>query len=307
MDNEPIIAEANSKATEPKPRRTETEPRATETEPEIAEAYPKTKENKSLAIPVVCGALAVAFMLGAVLFLLVKPFGGQPKDGEPNMPHRYTYGEAAAANGMELHYMVTRPDNVRPESIHANLTAGPYYGVNGGFFYLESLLSIAVVNDRPVNAAAGVYGAGDVNAKYARGTLVWDGATDSLSVQTVSRAADVSVTDRSRFWAQGGISMSLGRDDAWRTQAETEQAPNIDDKRLRSAAVYDAAGSLYLIVSTTKGTLADFRSAIVETIGGGKLAGGIFLDGDGSSQLRSREIRLSGDGRPVVQMLRLLE
>ncbi|NBD24403.1 hypothetical protein [Paenibacillus glycinis] len=271
-------------------------------EPTLTEAKPK----KSLLLPMICGSLAFAFLLGAAAFLLVRPFGGQPRDEELNMPHDYAYGQATAANGMELHYMITRPGNVRPAAVHANVTTGPYYGVNGGFFYEDALLSIAVADGMPVNAAPGYYGAGDVNAKYARGTLVWDGATDRLSVQTASREAELQVTDRSRYWAQGGISMSLDRDDAWRQRVQDERAPNIEDERLRSAAVYDTAGSLYLIVSATKGTLADFRSAIVERIGAGKLANGIFLDGDGSSQLRSREIRLSGDGRPVVQMLRLL-
>ncbi|QHT62962.1 phosphodiester glycosidase family protein [Paenibacillus lycopersici] len=267
-----------------------------------------TKQKSALLLPIVCGGLALVFVLGAVLFLLVRPFGSsQPKDEELDMPHDYVYGQAEAANGMKLHYMITRPDNVRPVSIHANVAAGPFYGVNGGFFYQDALLSIAEADGLPVNAAPGVYGSGELNAKYARGTLVWDGAANRLSVQTVSRSAELRVTDRAHYWAQGGISMSLGRDDAWRGQAEAEQAPNIDDARLRTAAVYDAEGKLYLVVSTTKGTLAEFRAAIIERIGAGKLAGGVFLDGDGSSQLRSREVRLVGDGRPVVQMLRLLQ
>ena len=272
-------------------------------EPTLTEEKPK----KSLLLPAICGGLAFAFLLGAAAFLLVRPVRRTARDEEPNMPHDYAYGQATAANGMELHYLVTRPGNVQPAAdCHANVTTGPYYGVNGGFFYQDALLSIAVADGLPVNAAPGYYGAGDVNAKYARGTLVWDGATDRLSVQTASREAELQVTDRSRYWAQGGISMSLDRDDAWLQRVWAERAPNIEDERLRSAAVYDGDSRLYLIVSTTKGTLADFRSAIVERIGAGRLANGIFLDGDGSSQLRSREIRLSGDGRPVVQMLRLL-
>jgi len=100
--------------------------------------------------------------------------------------------------------------------------------------------------------------------------------------------------------------MGLGRDDSWAAQAAAENAPFPDDDRLRSGAVYDGEGWLYLVVSSTRGTLAEFREAIVERVGQGKLAGGIFLDGDGSSQLRSREAKLSGDGRPVAQMLRLI-
>jgi hypothetical protein len=71
--------------------------------------------------------------------------------------------------------------------------------------------------------------------------------------------------------------------------------------------VYDFEGNVYLIVSSTNGSLASFREAIVERIGMNGLQDGIFLDGDGSSQLRSRQKDLQGDGRLVVEMLRLLQ
>jgi hypothetical protein len=240
------------------------------------------------------------------MILLISRSNNEHRDEELNMPRHYIYGKAIASNRMELHYLRTRPSNVIPESMHNNVTAVPFYGINGGFFYQDDLLSIAVVNDKPVNEAVGEYGAGAANAKYARGTLVWDGSTDRLSVQVVSLASELAVTDRSRFWAQGGISMSLGSGDQWIDQMEAENAPLPIDYCLRSAAVFDNEGYLYLVVSTTKGSLASFREAILEQIGEGKLADGIFLDGDGSSQLRSREVKLRGDGRPVVQMLRLI-
>lgn len=223
------------------------------------------------------------------------------------MPRSYEYGTAMASNGMELHYLRTRPSNVEPLTVRNNVAAAPYYGINGGFFYEDALLSVSVVNDAPVQGEPGQYGSGGSNAKYARGTLVWDGALDRLSVQVVRQAKEIEVTDRSRFWAQGGISMSLTRDEDWAVQAAEEASPLPDRNSLRSAAVYDTEGNLYLVVSATKGPLAVFRAAIVERIGAGKLADGIFLDGDGSSQLRSREKKLAGDGRPVVQMLRLIE
>ncbi|MNH34911.1 hypothetical protein D3C79_955470 [compost metagenome] len=101
--------------------------------------------------------------------------------------------------------------------------------------------------------------------------------------------------------------MSLGNDAQWDAQAAAENAPFPTDNRLRSAAVYDQKGYLYLVVSETKGTLASFRQAIKETIGDGLLVDGIFLDGDGSSQLLGKEASLAGDNRPVVQMLRILK
>ncbi|RED63176.1 hypothetical protein [Cohnella lupini] len=256
----------------------------------------------------ISGALLVlltALIVAAIAF----SGGGDPreKDLELEMPREYLYGTETATNGMELHYLRTRPSNVQPVTVNTNVTIAPYYGVNGGFFYEKSLLSIALANGIPANEVEGQYGSGAFNAKFPRGTLVWDGSLDQLSVQVARQASELIVTDRSKSWAQGGISMSLDRDDLWLERIESEHAPLPIDLCLRSAAAYDIEGNLFLIVSTTRGTLADFRAAIIERIGEGRLVNGIFLDGDGSSQLRSREVKLSGDGRPVVQMLRLIK
>lgn len=253
----------------------------------------------------VLAALFFLLCIGSTAFLFAHK--GQPQpDPELDMPYDYTYGTVTALSGMTLHYLKTQPSNLTLEAVHRNVTRSPYYGINGGFFYNDALLSMATVNDQPVNGETGAYGSGCENVKYARGTLVWDGATNRLSVQIVSRASELQVTDRAHYWAQGGISMSLDRDEAWEEQATAENAPYPDDYRLRSAAVYDREGNVYLIVSSTMGTLADFRSAILETIAPWSLVDGIFLDGDGSSQLRSREAKLRGDSRPVVQMIRIL-
>lgn len=241
-----------------------------------------------------------------LVMLWIYGTGEEPAD-DPNAPKAYAYGTTIASNGMELHYLRTRPSNVSLVSIRSNVTSTTYYGINGGFFYQDDLLSIAVVNDRPVNAIDRTYGGGASNVKYPRGTLVWDGQTDSLSVQVVSEVADLRVADRANYWAQGGISMSLGQEERWVEQAALEHAPFADEDRLRSAAVFDRQGNLYIVVSSTKGTLNAFREAIIERIGNGALADGVFLDGDGSSQLRSRETKLQGDGRPVVQMLKLIQ
>lgn len=259
--------------------------------------------------------LLIAGIMAGILFVLGLLFVGmlyamQTKSGGPltdaNAPSDYRYEELEAANGMKLHVLKTSPSNITLTSIQNNVALSPHYGVNGGFFYEKSLLSIAVVDGMPVNGALDEYGAGEENAKYARGTLVWDGASDKLSVQVVRKASELAVKDHTRFWAQGGISTSLGQDQNWLKQIEAEQAPNPDDKRLRSAAVYDREGNLYLVVSSTKGTLEAFRAAIVEKVGSGRLENGIFLDGDGSSQLRSTEKVLTGDNRPVVQMMALV-
>lgn len=260
--------------------------------------------------------LAFAAALAFLAFLVLR--AGDGRSGLqakpiPNPPAQYDYGTATAANGMTLHYLETDPANVTLTVVRDNVAIAPYYGINGGFFYDSALLSMAIVDGLPVagdGSPSGGFGSGAENVKYARGTLVWDRASERLSVQVASKAGELDVTDTSRYWAQGGISMGLGRDASWRDQAVAEHAPFMDEPRLRSGAVFDEEGRLYLVVSENRGTLADFRDAILATLGGRgspALADGIFLDGDGSSQLRSREASLKGDLRPVVQMLSLLQ
>lgn len=258
----------------------------------------------------IAGIMAGIFLLLGLLFAVMIYAMQAKSEGvkrDANAPSAYIYDEVEASNGMKLHVLETRPSNITLASIRNNISLTPYYGVNGGFFYENSLLSIAVVDGLPVNGAPDDYGSGAENVKYARGTLVWDGASDKLSVQVVSEAADLKVMDHTRFWAQGGISMSLGQNQNWLEQIETEQAPYPEDARLRSAAVYNREGLLFLVVSSSKGSLQAFRDAIIEKVGRGMLVDGIFLDGDGSSQLRSAEKTLTGDNRPVVQMMRLVK
>ncbi|MNL72501.1 hypothetical protein D3C87_1978230 [compost metagenome] len=71
---------------------------------------------------------------------------------------------------------------------------------------------------------------------------------------------------------------------------------------MRSGLVYDEAGKLWLIVTPTRCTAEEFRTAVLQTVPG-KGREGIFLDGDGSSQMNADEAILTGDSRPVVQMI----
>jgi|GEM_PF-482148 len=260
--------------------------------------------------------LAFAAALSLLAFLMLRTGGNSSLRGAkpvPYPPTRYDYGTATAVNGMIVHYLRTAPSNVTLNVIRDNVALAPHYGINGGFFYDQSLLSMAIVDGAPAagdGSPSGGFGSGAENVKYPRGTLVWDRKTERLSVQVASKAEELRVTDRAAYWAQGGISMSLGNDGTWLDQAVAEHAPFMDEPRLRSGAVYDEDGRLYLVVSTNRGTLADFRAAILEVLnaeGQPQLTDGIFLDGDGSSQLRSREMSLIGDGRPVVQMISLLK
>lgn len=269
------------------------------------------KENSTLTrkqvMTVVWVVLAVLAAGGILFYVLVFSLGNRaPRADAPlTVITQYRYVAEEASNGLKLHILKTKPAYVTLEVVNENVTLTNKVGINGGFFYGESLISMGVVNGYAVNGDMNGYGSGGENMKYARGTLVWDGAADTLSVQTVSKASEVKVKDHSRFWAQGGISMSLSDDAAWRSIAEAEHAPFPDDLRLRSGAVYDGAGNLYLVVSENGGTLEAFRSAVIEKVGAGELVDGIFLDGDGSSQLLSKEMSLAGDNRPVLQMLRI--
>ncbi|TYP79593.1 hypothetical protein [Paenibacillus methanolicus] len=249
--------------------------------------------------------IAALFVFSGIAYMLIRPDGDKP-DGF----REYAYSRHESPDGVKIHLLKTSPDNIKFERVNANVADTAFFGVNGGFFYERALLSIAVHNDVPVNAASG-YGSGEENVKYARGTLVWDSAAAKFSVQTVRSAADIEVTDRHRYWAQGGISLDLspGPESMWRWKADAERMPFPDDRRLRTAAVYDDRGRLLLIVSENAATASQFRQAIMEydkQDSDAALLGGIFLDGDGSSQLRSTEAVLPGDRRSVVQMIRLL-
>lgn len=246
--------------------------------------------------------LALAgFMIGLLSVLFFYVF----RHDEP--PRPYSLEKQRAANGVELYTIGTTPDHIRLQAIDSNVTATPYVGVNGGFFWEGSLLSIAVDGDKPLKGAPGDYGSGwyntGVNMNLKRGTLVWDEAAGKFSVQVVTHAGELQVTDRTRYWAQGGVSMSLGNESDWEREMIREEMPAYDEGHMRTALVYDRSNRLYLIVTPTLCSIYEFRAAIVEELGDRKLADGVFLDGDGSSQLQARGVELAGDHRPVYQMI----
>ncbi|WP_410511828.1 hypothetical protein PaeBR_17455 [Paenibacillus sp. BR2-3] len=244
--------------------------------------------------------ILLAFVVLAATAFLSEPRG--TKEVFDGLPHSYTYLEAESPGKVQLHMMSLSPEDVILRSAGSPLRQVAAYGINGGFFYGEDLLSIAIMNDNPVSGVKNAYGSGWFNAKYPRGTLVWDGADRKFSVQVVSSGDELVVKDRSRYFAQGGISMNLRYNELWSAAATQEHLPFADDERMRSGMVYDNAGKLWLIVTPTLCTAAEFRTAILETVPGEGLEG-IFLDGDGSSQMNADEAVLPGDSRPVVQMI----
>ncbi|GIP38086.1 hypothetical protein J31TS4_13660 [Paenibacillus sp. J31TS4] len=218
-------------------------------------------------------------------------------------PRPYTYTKVNAAGPVTMHVLRTTPDAIGLKAIEGNVTKMAEDGINGGFFWQGYLLSIAVKNDHPVKGNPGDYGSGWYNIDRPRGTLVWDGRTRTFSVQVVDDAGLLQVTDRSNYWAQGGVSMSLGRSEGWERIAEAEEMPAMDEKRMRSAVAYDRDNRVWLLVSPTPCTVAVFREAVRETVGRDRIVDGVFLDGDGSSQLKAAGVALPGDRRAVYQMI----
>lgn len=246
--------------------------------------------------------LALAgFLFGMLSVLLFYIF----RHDQP--PQNYMFDKMKAANGVELYTIRTTPDHIRLQAIDTNVTTTPYVGVNGGFFWEGSLLSIAVDGDKPLKGEPGDYGSGwyntGVNMNLKRGTLVWDEIAGKFSVQVVTDAGELRVTDRSRYWAQGGVSMSLGDEAGWEKEMIAEEMPAYDEGHMRTALVYDRSNRLYLIVTPTLCSVYEFRAAILDRLGDRKLADGVFLDGDGSSQLQARGVKLAGDHRQVYQMI----
>lgn len=219
-----------------------------------------------------------------------------------------SYSKCTASNGVVLHSLKTSPNDVQLRPCQTSVYTQQQTAINGGFFDFRSgaILSISVQNDKPVKGSRGGYGSGWHNAKYARGTLVWDAAARRYSIQVVRSADEIKVTDRSRYWAQGGISMSLQDDRGWKQRSSEQNMPNMSRKAFRTALVYGSSLNLWMVVTDTACTAEQFRSAIKQKIGSGTLVDGIFLDGSGSSQLRSGDVRLRGDGRTVHSIVSIL-
>ncbi|MDO3410920.1 hypothetical protein QWJ34_14205 [Saccharibacillus sp. CPCC 101409] len=249
-------------------------------------------------------AIGLAALLGLsgaalALLLVLKP---EPREVFDGLPGRYTYLEAEQPGQPHLYMMAAAPDDIVLRADDLPLRQIPAYGINGGFFYEKDLLSIAVMNDEPVNGKPGGYGSGWFNEKYARGTLVWDGAKRVFSVQVVSSADELDVPDRNRYFAQGGVSLNLNDERNWLRESRKEKLPFADEARMRSALVYNDEGKLWLIVTPTACTASNFRAALLGAVPGTGREG-IFLDGDGSSQMNAAEAVLTGDSRKVVQMI----
>jgi len=245
-----------------------------------------------------------SFWIYVCAFILIAGAGTGWLLSKDGIPEDVNYSQIADDNGVILHVLQTKPSSISLNSINDNVVQSETNGINGGFFWENQLLSIAVMDGMPANGSPKEYGSGWYNVKYDRGTFVYDRVTKMLDVQRAASVEDLHMTDATKFWAQGGVSMNIKDDSRWYNVAvKEERLPFPDDERLRSAMAYDNSGEIYLIVTSTKCTAEQFRTAIKRNVAVGNLNEAIFLDGDGSSQLLAGNVQLKGDSRKVLQMI----
>lgn len=246
--------------------------------------------------------------LCALILLLGSVTGWYLNKDKEGTPEEVNYYQISADNGIQLHVLQTDPSRISLSSINDNVVRAGISGINGGFFWENQLLSIAVMDGKPVNGSPKEYGSGWFNIKYTRGTIVYDRVTGMMNVQRAASVDDLDMTDATKFWAQGGVSMNIKDDNNWYALAVKEEGlPFPDDERFRSGMAYDKSGEVYLIVTSTKCTAENFRTAVKRNIAVGNLSEAIFLDGDGSSQLLAGDVKLKGHNRTVLQMIGVQE
>ena len=232
---------------------------------------------------------------------------------------------------MTLRYIETIASNIELQQNDGTVPSSDApAAINGGFFAPpDTLASIAVNNDIPVSGNPGEQGSGWFNDRTSRGTLYWDGDMNTAGIEVVSNAGQLTnISDRSNYWAQGGISMELNAptvissftnaDEGLPRQTYDEDLRGINGtdtgKTQRSALIYDDISNngtgetgtdIYLVTTQDAVTLGEFRAAIQETPAFATAEDGIFLDGGGSTQLKTPTFSFSGDGRTIPQIVAL--
>lgn len=236
------------------------------------------------------------------------------------MATNYAYGTATATNKVVLAYIKTTPNNVVPwyQNPRKAIKDSNIYGINGGFFTgSQTLLSIAIKNGVRVGGGgvndygSGYYnGIGDPVKDVNRGTFIWDNARKLYRVQQIKNAGEIetNIKNGKDYWAQGGTSMCMLSDTNFTKAISAENMPDPNDANKNRAGLVCNGTNIWLVVSTTGCTLANFRAAIKEKIG--STLDGIFLDGSGSAQLRCYDRTFIGSdpdpGRLLPEVLALV-
>lgn len=214
----------------------------------------------------------------------------------------YTYSKLTASNGVILHTMKGSPNDIKLHSksqlmsLKGLLDSGWLYGINGGFFDSpSSILSISIKDGKPLGTNNGYNGSS--NAAYARGTIIWDASAKKFYCKQISTKSEIDkiVKDTTKYWAQGGISLALGKtESAWKTMigSNGERIPGAT-KTYRAGMVYNKYNNIGLIVTDNECTIEQFRTAIKEKVGSGTLVDGISLDGSTCAQMYCAEATIT--------------
>ncbi|MGK9250261.1 hypothetical protein [Paenibacillus humicus] len=164
--------------------------------------------------------------------------------------------------------------------------------------------SVAVNNNVPINGSFNTYGSGGTQ-DVERGTLVWNDSTRAYFIQQTKKGdqSTLWVGWNDKYWAQGGISMSLQDDSGWYDKANNEGQPDIDGSWYRSGLLYNEGLNIFLVVSTSECTSSAFRTACkgIES----NMVDGIFLDGANAAQMKCSEFHTTHT-RPLAAMVEIV-
>lgn len=228
----------------------------------------------------------------------------------------YTFKTVTASNKVVLKVIKTSPNNIVLKYIGGqSVPSTGKLGINGGFFQdmpvppgqtKPYVYSIAVNDNVPINGGFGDYGSGG-SQDVTRGTLVWNKTKKTFWVQPtkVGDEDTLWVSRGDKYWAQGGISMSLQDDANWRSTAIAEGIPVIDDTwPNRSGLLWNSGKNIFLVVSETDCSAGAFRSACKEIESG--MVDGIFLDGADAAQMNVPGTYSTNESRRLAAMVEVV-
>ena len=235
------------------------------------------------------------------------------------MAQNYTYA-TGTYNGCDLHIIRTEAWNIVMGGLRQEktLASGYFYGINGGFFdagtsKAGNTKEIALNNNTPIYyKTQNGKDTGGWHNKMGHACLCYDNANKKLVFR--SKAAPSSsglnkdmssgdsldnvVAASARYWAQGGPDFRLGMPDgSWEEDLSSEiEYMNVNAiSNVRTCICANlSANMVYLIISTSKATISEFRKAVhsylyVPTSGYHTNVVGIFLDGGSSTSMRCKD------------------
>lgn len=234
------------------------------------------------------------------------------------MAQNYTY-VTGTYNGCDLHIIRTEAWNIVMGGLRQEktLASGYFYGINGAFFDPHgpdgNTKSIALNNNTPIYyKTQNGKDTGGWHNKMGHACLCYDNANKKLVFR--SKAAPSSsglnkdmssgdsldnvVAASARYWAQGGPDFRLGMPDgSWEKGLSLEidnMNVNVGSRERTCICANLSANMVYLIISTSKATISEFRKAVhsylyVPTSGYHTNVVGIFLDGGSSTSMRCKD------------------